>query len=68
MVYVAALGARARAEPGARRLPLEDGGATWEQVLKRDENAGAVDLAIDPHNLRVIYASIWVRGAGRTTW
>ena len=34
-----------------------DGGDTWERVLFANENAGAVDLVMDPTNPRVLYAS-----------
>ena len=37
----------------------KDGGRTWEQVLYRSPKAGAVDLAMDPNNPRLLYASIW---------
>src|SRR5919202_234419 len=36
-----------------------DGGRTWEKVLYKSERAGAIDLSLDPHNPRVLYASIW---------
>jgi len=36
-----------------------DGGKTWEQVLYVGENAGAVDLAMDPSNPRILFASTW---------
>ena len=36
-----------------------DGGETWKKVLFTNENAGAVDLVIDPNNARVLYASTW---------
>ncbi|MGD8815594.1 MAG: glycosyl hydrolase [Acidobacteriota bacterium] len=36
-----------------------DGGDTWERVLFRDPQAGAVDIAIDRNNPDVIYASLW---------
>ncbi len=38
-----------------------DGGRTWKQVLFVNENAGAVDLAIDPANPKVLYAATWER-------
>jgi len=34
-------------------------GATWERVLFRDENTGAIDLSLDPTNPRVLYAALW---------
>ena len=33
-----------------------DGGATFERVLFKDENTGAVALAFDPANAQVVYA------------
>ncbi len=38
-----------------------DGGQTWKQVLYMDENTGAIDLAIDPTNATILYASMWHR-------
>jgi photosystem II stability/assembly factor-like uncharacterized protein len=37
----------------------EDGGKTWSQVLFVDENAGGADLAADPENPSIVYASLW---------
>ncbi len=36
-----------------------DGGKTWQQKLFVNENAGAVDLIMDPTNPRVLYAATW---------
>ncbi len=39
-----------------------DGGATWKKILfntSDPNNVGAIDLAIDPKNPRVLYASLW---------
>ncbi len=36
-----------------------DGGATWERVLFRNRETGAVDLVIDPSNPRTLYAGLW---------
>ncbi|MEM9848222.1 MAG: glycosyl hydrolase, partial [Bacteroidota bacterium] len=38
-----------------------DGGNSWEQVLYVNENAGAVDLLIDPQHPDVLYAATWER-------
>ena len=40
----------------------KDGGKNWERVLYKDENTGAVQVAIDPKNSSIIYADLW---AGR---
>jgi photosystem II stability/assembly factor-like uncharacterized protein len=59
VVYVAAVGHLwgPNEERGVYRST--DGGATWKQVLTRGKDAGAVDLAFDPSNPRVIYAAFW---------
>jgi photosystem II stability/assembly factor-like uncharacterized protein len=36
-----------------------DGGESWVQILFVDENTGCVDLAMDPTNPRILYASFW---------
>jgi photosystem II stability/assembly factor-like uncharacterized protein len=36
-----------------------DGGATFARVLWRNENTGAFDVKIDPHNPQIVYASLW---------
>ena len=36
-----------------------DGGATWERVLYKDENTGAIQVTIDPKNPLVVYADLW---------
>ena len=36
-----------------------DGGKTWEKVLYKDENTGAVDVAFDPHNPNILFAALW---------
>ena len=59
IAYVAALGHLwgPNDERGVYRTT--DGGKTWKQVLTRGKDAGAVDLAFDPSNPRVIYAAFW---------
>jgi photosystem II stability/assembly factor-like uncharacterized protein len=59
VAFVAALGHSygPNAERGVFRS--KDGGATWERVLFRDENTGAIDLAFDPQNSQIIYAALW---------
>ena len=36
-----------------------DGGKSWRKTLFVNENAGAVDLIMDPNNPRILYASTW---------
>jgi photosystem II stability/assembly factor-like uncharacterized protein len=66
IVYVAALGHPygPNSERGVFRS--RDGGKTWQKVLYKDDHAGAVDLCMDPHDSRVLYAAIW--DVYRTSW
>ena len=36
-----------------------DGGATFSRVLYRNDNTGAYDVKIDPHDPQVVYATLW---------
>ena len=58
-VYVAALGHAWGPSQERGVFRSKNGGATWEHVLFKSENAGAVDLSLDPNNPRVIFAAIW---------
>jgi len=61
-VYVAALGHVYDPNPDRGVYRSTDGGATWKKVLFKTndpDNVGAVELAIDPKNPRVLYASLW---------
>ena len=58
-VYVAALGHIYDANPERGVYRSTDGGATWTKVLFKTGDVGAADLAIDPQNPRVLYASLW---------
>jgi len=59
IVFVAALGHAygPNAERGVFRT--SDGGRTWQKVLYKGENTGAIDLAFDPENSKIIYATLW---------
>ena len=58
-VWVAALGHAygANSERGVFRST--DGGKSWQKVLFKDENTGAIDLALDPRDSRTVYAALW---------
>src|SRR5262249_52138051 len=47
--------------PNAERgvFRTTDGGKTWEKVLYKDENTGAIALAFDPSEPRTVYAALW---------
>ncbi|HEY7877708.1 MAG TPA: glycosyl hydrolase, partial [Gemmatimonadaceae bacterium] len=59
VVYVAAAGHAfgPNAERGVYRS--RDGGITWQRVLFLDDSTGAIDLALDPKNPRILYAAMW---------
>ncbi|HKJ03507.1 MAG TPA: hypothetical protein VJ997_13660 [Longimicrobiales bacterium] len=59
VAWVAALGHPfgRNAERGVYRT--RDGGRSWTRVLFRDEGTGAVDLALDPNDPDVVYATLW---------
>ena len=66
IAFVAALGHPfgPNAERGVFRTV--DGGKTWDKVLYKDENTGAIDVAFDPHNPNILFAALWQ--ARRTSW
>lgn len=59
LVYVAVMGhvSGPNEERGVYRS--KDGGKNWQRVLFANELAGAVDLAFDPDDAKVLYASTW---------
>ena len=59
IVYVAALGHVFGPNKQRGVFRTTDGGKTWENVLFKSENAGAIDLSMDPSNPRILYAAIW---------
>ena len=60
-VWVAALGHLYSANPERGLYKTTDGGNTWEKTLYVNDNAGAVDLVIDPDNPDVLYCATWER-------
>ncbi|MBT3449449.1 MAG: glycosyl hydrolase [Bacteroidetes Order II. Incertae sedis bacterium] len=59
LVYASVMGhlAGPNEERGVYRS--KDGGDTWENILYVSDEAGAMDLVMDPSNPRVLYASMW---------
>ncbi len=66
LVYVAALGHTFGPNKERGVFRSKDGGKSWEKVLYVDEKTGAIDLAMDATNPRVLYAAFWQ--AYRTPW
>ena len=59
LVYVAAMGHLFGPNEQRGVFRSRDGGATWQRVLYVNDRAGAVDLAMDPTNPRILYATTW---------
>lgn len=61
-VFVAALGHPygPNTERGVYRSL--NGGKTWERILYKDENTGAIQVSLDPNNSNIVYVDLW---AGR---
>src|SRR6266545_1096923 len=59
VVFVAAIGQLYAANPERGVFRSRDGGRTWQKVLYKDENVGAVEVIIDPTDSRVVYAGLW---------
>jgi photosystem II stability/assembly factor-like uncharacterized protein len=61
VVFVAATGSLWG--PGGERgvFKTADGGRTWKQTLKVDDDTGANDLVMDPSNSQILYASTYQR-------
>ncbi len=59
LVYAACLGHLwgHSSERGVYRS--KDGGKTWQRILFANDQAGAIDLTMDPTNPRVLFASTW---------
>ncbi|MEO6913530.1 MAG: hypothetical protein ABI182_05860, partial [Candidatus Baltobacteraceae bacterium] len=59
IVWVAALGHAYASNPERGVFKSIDGGQTWKNVLYKNPSTGAIDLAMDPHNDQIVYASMW---------
>lgn len=58
-VWVAALGHLSGPNEERGVYKTTDGGASWERVLFVSDEVGCVDLALDPTNPRILYATMW---------
>jgi photosystem II stability/assembly factor-like uncharacterized protein len=59
VLFVAALGHAYGANPDRGVYRSRDGGATWQKVLFKGNDIGAVDVTFDPANTQTVYASLW---------
>ncbi|HEX3093186.1 MAG TPA: hypothetical protein VHW72_11220, partial [Candidatus Angelobacter sp.] len=58
VVFVATMGSAYG--PGAERgiFRSTDGGSTWQKVLFKDENTGAIDITLDPDHPQTMWAAL----------
>ena len=66
IVFVAALGHPFGPNTERGVFRTIDGGKSWDKVLYKDENTGAIDVAFDPQNPNILFASLWE--TRRTPW
>jgi photosystem II stability/assembly factor-like uncharacterized protein len=62
--FVAVLGHPYGANADRGVFRTVNGGKTWEKVLYRDENTGAMAIALDPSNSQTVYAVLWAARQG----
>lgn len=65
-VWVAAIGHQYSENEERGVYRTVDGGKSWQRTLFVNTRTGAIDLAIDPSNPDVLYASMWDRA--RKAW
>jgi len=58
-VFVGVLGALWSDSEERGVYKSSDGGQTWEKILYVNQSTGSADLALDPNNPNIIYASMW---------
>jgi photosystem II stability/assembly factor-like uncharacterized protein len=66
VAFAAVLGKAFGPNPERGVYRTRDGGTTWEKVLYADPDTGASDVALDPHNPRIVFAGLWQ--ARRRPW
>src|ERR1700694_4116017 len=58
-IFVAALGHAYGPNPDRGVYRSRDGGATWQKVLFKNDDVGAIDLAFDHTHSHIVYATLW---------
>ena len=59
LVFVAVLGNAYASSPDRGVYRSKDGGATWQKILFKNDDVGAIDLNFDPMNSQIVYAAMW---------
>jgi len=63
-LFVAVLGHPFGPNPERGIYRSTDGGATFQKVLYKDENTGAIEVVLDPNNPNTVYAGLWADRQG----
>ncbi|MBV9437561.1 MAG: glycoside hydrolase [Acidobacteria bacterium] len=58
-LFVAVLGHPYGPNPERGVFRSTDGGESFQKILYKDENTGAIDLEVDPSNPQTVYADMW---------
>ncbi len=66
VVYASSMGHVFKPNADRGVFKSTDGGASWHKVLFVNGDTGAIDLVMDPHDPRTLYAAMWQ--ANRTPW
>lgn len=66
IAYAAVLGDPFGPNPERGVYRTRDGGKSWQQILKKDADTGASDVALDPSNPNIVFAGLWQ--TRRTPW
>lgn len=59
IAFAAVLGHAFGPNPERGIYRTTDGGKTWQRVLFKDNDTGASDVCLDPHNPRILFAGLW---------
>ena len=59
LVYACAMGNTFAPNPERGLYRSKDGGKSWERILFRNDSTGCAEVAFDPSNPSVIYATLW---------
>ncbi|MGH7938330.1 MAG: WD40/YVTN/BNR-like repeat-containing protein, partial [Chthoniobacterales bacterium] len=59
IVFVAALGHAFGPNEERGIFRTTDGGTTWQKVLSKNKDTGAIDVVFDPHNPNTLFAALW---------
>ncbi|MDE3216497.1 MAG: hypothetical protein KGO03_08865, partial [Gemmatimonadota bacterium] len=59
VAFVAAIGHFYASNPERGVFRTRDGGKSWQKVLYKGPDVGAIEVQIDPSNPNVIYAGLW---------